>query len=556
MQIANNDPNLPLATAALTGVCVSVMPVATLSAAALDFGTVLPGGASTRTLRLSNSGTDTLVVSGTAITGADASSYTVIRACGNRIPPGASDSLDLRFAPGATGVKTAALQIASNDPNLPIARVGLTGVCSTAAPVISLSETALDFGTVTVGSSRTRFLTIRNSGSVTLTVSRSAIGGADSLGFVIVQPCGAGIAPGGADSVGIRFMPTAARAMSAQLALTSNDPVTPLATVQLTGLGATGVPHLAVSDSALDFGVTMQGYPVSRTLVVSNTGTGALNVSGCVLVGADRTQYLFTRACASRIEAGARDTVRLHFDPTTLGIKRASIGLTSDDPVRPSMQIALNGICATTTGPRLVLGRTLLDFGSVPLQGTKDEDLSLQNTGSADVRITQQSIGGANWSEFSIAQRADSVLAPGGSTALRVRHAPVTTGSKTAVLRLQTNDAAMPTADIALISIVVGVDAPDAAPRGVVLRANYPNPFHPVTTMTYELAGESVVDLALYSAIGMRVLTVDCGLRGAGVHVVSCDAGTLPAGAYTALLVATDARGHRGTARIGLLRVR
>lgn len=441
LTIRSNAFNAPALIVTLTGSGIARAPAIVPGATALHFGTVQQGGYSLRILRVGNAGNDTLVISGFAMGGSDSLLFTVMRSCASRLAPGASDSMELRFTPASVGLKEAALLLASNDPNLPVARVTLRGVCTAAVPTISLDASSLDFGTVLIGAARTKFVIVRNSGSASLHVSRQTVGGSDSSEFAVASPCASSIAAGATDSVGIRFTPSSARSFSAHLALVSDDPATPVARVQLQGSGATA-------------------------------------------------------------------------------------------PV-----------------PRLVLGSTVLDFGSVPRLGVKDEDLALQNSGSADLRLTQQSIHGPNGSDFSILLRADTLLAPGRSTRIRVRHAPVLTGTKVAILRVQSNDPALPTADIALISMVTGVETAPDLPHGITLHANYPNPIRSAVTIRYELDRPCDVELSLYSILGVRVRTIEYGPRPRGAHTVTFEAASLPAGTYTAMLLATDAQGKRHTAQ-------
>jgi flagellar hook assembly protein FlgD len=43
-------------------------------------------------------------------------------------------------------------------------------------------------------------------------------------------------------------------------------------------------------------------------------------------------------------------------------------------------------------------------------------------------------------------------------------------------------------------------------PESFALKQNYPNPFNPATTIEFDLAGESVVNLAIYDLLGQEVI--------------------------------------------------
>jgi hypothetical protein len=55
------------------------------------------------------------------------------------------------------------------------------------------------------------------------------------------------------------------------------------------------------------------------------------------------------------------------------------------------------------------------------------------------------------------------------------------------------------------------------------LDQNYPNPFNAGTQITYGLAEDANVDLAIYNILGQRVVTLESGHREAGYHTVAWD---------------------------------
>ncbi|MBD3410343.1 MAG: hypothetical protein GF419_09080 [Ignavibacteriales bacterium] len=83
----------------------------------------------------------------------------------------------------------------------------------------------------------------------------------------------------------------------------------------------------------------------------------------------------------------------------------------------------------------------------------------------------------------------------------------------------------------------------DDAPRSFTLRANYPNPFNPATTISFDLPTKSRVRLAIHNALGERVaLPIDETLD-AGTRLARFDGSGMASGVYFATLEARPLSG-------------
>jgi hypothetical protein len=98
--------------------------------------------------------------------------------------------------------------------------------------------------------------------------------------------------------------------------------------------------------------------------------------------------------------------------------------------------------------------------------------------------------------------------------------------------------------------IVSAIKRPIAGiPQRFRLNQNFPNPFNPGTTITFDLpsGGKQFVLLKVFDLLGREVATLVDGTVPSGEHVVRWDAGNLPSGAYFYRLeaVRTDGTGNR-----------
>ena len=88
-------------------------------------------------------------------------------------------------------------------------------------------------------------------------------------------------------------------------------------------------------------------------------------------------------------------------------------------------------------------------------------------------------------------------------------------------------------------------------PEKFFLGQNFPNPFNPVTTITYGLPGRADVTLALYDLLGREVSRTRRGEVAAGYHQMEVDGSTLASGCYYYRLTAGP---YAETRRMILLR--
>ncbi|MBN2093393.1 choice-of-anchor D domain-containing protein [candidate division KSB1 bacterium] len=129
LSIASNDPDENPFTVNLKGNAVVVLqPDISASPIPLDFGTVSMGGYQEKTVTIKNDGAGMLNVSATTLTGTNAGEFTIQSGGGAfTLSMGSTRNVVLRFTPTTPGNKTAALSIASNDPDENPLLVNLVG---------------------------------------------------------------------------------------------------------------------------------------------------------------------------------------------------------------------------------------------------------------------------------------------------------------------------------------------------------------------------------------------------------------------------------------------
>ena len=69
-------------------------------------------------------------------------------------------------------------------------------------------------------------------------------------------------------------------------------------------------------------------------------------------------------------------------------------------------------------------------------------------------------------------------------------------------------------------------------PKDYVLHPAYPNPFNPITNISYGLPEDTHIELEVYNIKGMLIETLSNGLKSAGTHTIKWDAKGVSSGVY------------------------
>jgi len=297
------------------GVLPSALEIATTAATALEYvslnGTGAAGALSlspttlgfgaqnlntTTTLPVTVTNTGTQAVSITAV--AAAAPFAAGGNCtGAALQPGAICTLQIAFTPTAMGAATGTVSIANTAGAVPL---GLTVTGSGVMSQLVAGATALDFGSVSVGTSGNHALTLTNLGTGTVSGITLTMTG----DYSVSQPCAANALNSGAGcTVQISFTPTATGSRTGTLTVTSSDPTSPIV-IALVGVGtATGGFTLT---GAANSQTVFSGQPAVYTMTVTPTNgfTGTVAM-GCVAASAAPNASCSLSAATASLASGA-----------------------------------------------------------------------------------------------------------------------------------------------------------------------------------------------------------------------------------------------------------
>ncbi|MDE2396232.1 MAG: choice-of-anchor D domain-containing protein [Burkholderiales bacterium] len=349
-------------------------PVASLSAANLDFGVQTVGGLyPARSLTLTNTGNAPLGSIAVSVSGAGFSNVSA-PACPSSLAPGAQCVITLAFAPATAGLAySGTLSVSSNASGSPLT-AALTGSGSAAAVaslIWSPATTQLAFGQVaagTVSAQQTLSLLNQGPGGVTLSLL-NAVGPGAAAFSVTTSNCSIGsvIYQGQSCTVSVSFAPGASGSMSAQVQALSNGNAPPALALSGTGIAGPS-PGLALSQASLVFGDTRQGaQSMPARITLTATGIGAVSVASLASSGPFVLANETCPAAPFALQAGVSCTVTVSFAPQAVGAATGAIAIGSDASATPqNVALAGNGVAAADVSS----GGCSLTGGNAPTDPT------------------------------------------------------------------------------------------------------------------------------------------------------------------------------------------
>ena len=411
----------------VNGTKTAIQAAFQLGASSLNFGKVTVGKQSTQSVSISNTGNTNVSI--TQVTFSNPQFSLPGAAFPMPLATGQSSNLTVAVTPTSSGAVTGTMMVQGDGGSSPVS-LDLSATAAASGPQISLSSTTVHFGTVSINSTGSASVTISNAGSSDLTVSVISLSGAEFGVSGIATP--KTISAGQSAQMALTFHPTAAGAVTGSVSITSNDPANPTATIEMDGTGSTSaVGQLQANPTSLSFGNVSVGSKLSKQITLTNTGTGAVQMSGVTVAGAEFSANGI--AFPYTLNPSATVTLNVVFAPTAAGAVTGSVTVNSNAGVS-ALTIAVSG---TGVQSGLSVSPASFNFGSVVDGQTKSQAFTLTNTGNASLTISQLTVSGAGYRVSGLTTPA--TVAAGASTTFSAVFAPTTAGSLNGTVTISSN---------------------------------------------------------------------------------------------------------------------
>jgi hypothetical protein len=391
------------------------------NSATVAFGNVGMGKTAMQSLTVTNTGTAAVNVSSSSIAGAG---YTVASGSpSGSLGVGQSVTVQIAFAPQATGSATGSFTVTSDASNSPLS-VALTGAGT--QPGLASTPASVSFGNVVVGATGSVSVNLSNTGSASVTITQASVTG---TGFTIVgSPNGQTIQPGQSLSFTAQFLPTSVGNAAGSISIVSNAPNSPM-TIALTGAGTQA--GLASTPPSVSFGNVAVGTSGSASVSLSNSGSASVTISQAGVTGTGFT--MVGSPTGKTIQPGQSISFTTKFSPTSAGNATGTISVASNAPNSP-MTIPLTG-AGTQSG--LASTPASVSFGKVVVGASGSASVNLSNTGSASVTISQASVTGTGFSM--LGSPTGQTIQPGQSFSFTAQFSPTSVGNATGSISVASN---------------------------------------------------------------------------------------------------------------------
>jgi hypothetical protein len=344
-----------------------------------DLGSTYIGSANNVTYTIQNLGNLPLTIGAITFSGTNAADFTVIGLPSSTVAVGSSTTFTVRFYPSIAGVKNATMSIANNDNNenpydFAILGTGLgLGVAqeiqiegnATVIPdnsTIASTNNWTILGDTFVSTPITRTYTIKNTGATTLTIGAISFSGTNASEFTVTTLPSATVLGGSSTTFVVRFLPTATGIRTAAISIVNNDATENPYNFAIQGNSFTTVatPEIDIQGNTIsiangditpsindwtDFGSNqIITNPQIKVFTIRNYGGSNLILSGAPLVSiAGSADFVLTATPATPIVSLGGTTFSIQFNPSSLGLKTATITIANNDPNEAPYTFSIQG---------------------------------------------------------------------------------------------------------------------------------------------------------------------------------------------------------------------
>lgn len=327
---------------------------------------------------------------------------------------------------------------------------------------ITVTPTAIDFGSVLPGELATRTFKVRNVGGAECTLTNIATSPASDSSFTSIGPATAAISPGGSMLLAVAFRPA-----SAKIPLTRTGQL-------VFDVDATNVQHvslpvggkiqsdckLVVAPKAVDFGHVPVDTKATQSVQLINQGSGPCEVTDIAIAPSSAKTFALVTPTSFALEPGEQSFIVITFwgDASKPHHRTGELTVASNDATHGQSTVPLSA--DVDVGCDLSWLPTSLDFGKVTLNTSIKGNVSLTNDGSDTCYVSDIALTADSDHNFMLLSTSAVAVPVGGNALIRLAFSAADSAPphlKTGTLAFQTGNQRAPSARIPLSAYVNSV---------------------------------------------------------------------------------------------------
>jgi hypothetical protein len=280
-------------------------------------------------------------------------------------------------------------------------------------------------------------------------------------------------------------------------------------------------PYLSINPIAFD--TALLGIPLTISPYLVNATSGTRNITSIQIAGD------FTVTPNLPLSIPAHDSVQftVTYLADTLGARIDTLRIQHDGP----SGVVVCPVSGITVGARLIfVYRDSVNFGDVNLGSMDSVGVPLRNQGNTNLIL--QSFTAPF--PFSMTAALPATMVPGQTLFIYPKFTPTVLGPQQGILVLMHSGLNSP--DTLFLSgngIPTGADElPSGIPSVYRLGGNYPNPFNPVTQISFDLPRTTAIRLQVFDVEGRLVSELENGRLPAGRYTREYDGSQSASGLY------------------------
>ncbi|HJZ65230.1 MAG TPA: choice-of-anchor D domain-containing protein [Candidatus Acidoferrum sp.] len=296
---------------------------------------------------------------------------------------------------------------------------------------------------------------------------------------------------------------------------------------------------IQLNPASVNFGNVTVGKTSSSAVTIRNAGTASATVSQATV---SNSQFKLSGiTLPMTVAAGQSSIVTVSVTPTASGPISGTLSVLGDSGSAP---VVVNlAATAVATNPQIAVSNATINFGSVTVNTQATSNLTISNTGSADLTVSMISVSGTGFGATGIT--TPKVISAGQSAPLSISFSPTTTTASSGTLSITSNDPTNPTTTVALSG--TGTAAPVGnlqANQSSLSYGNVGTGTSSVKQITLTNAGTAAVQITGVSITGTGLtasgLTVPTTLNPSATATLSVTFAPTAAGAVSGNLTITS----------------